>query len=319
MHTLISYAAPPGPNARKAMAGLELPNLTRLLQHLSLSERMQGQADDMTPLFERLLAQSTGLQGADGLIPWAAHEARQLGLTTPNDGEGWAWITPCHWDVQSDHVEMGDPLQLGLTPRDADTLFAVMEPYFSEDGIRLIAPEVGHACSRWLAHGAVFAKLPTASLHRVAGQSVDAWIPRQPQAKPLRKLQNEMQMLLYTHPVNDQRAEFSLPSVNAFWVSGTGSDQDLTATPPTDACHLRDALHLPAMTDDATAWVKAWQALDATTLAHDLQRLQQGEPVRVTLCSDTHAVTLEQLPLTRWQRLRRRFVPTTPQALLATL
>jgi hypothetical protein len=132
-----------------------------------------------------------------------------------------------------------------------------------------------------------------------------------------------MQMLLYTHPVNDQRTQFRLPIVNAFWVSGTGSytppvaNEDRTAS--ASPCSMRDALRVPALNDDPAGWALAWHALDASTLAHDVQRLAQGEPVRVTLCSNTGSVTLEAQPLNAWERLRRRIAPLQPHQLLATL
>ena len=319
MHTLITYAAPPGPHCQEALSRLMLPNLARLLQQLSPGTRLQGQADDLTPVHERVLAQAAGLDGADGLIPWAAHEAQRLGLTTLHGLDGWAWITPCHWKVHADHVAMADPLQLALTPRDAETLFLAMQPYFAEDGITLFVPAPGQPSTRWLAHGAVFAGLPTASLTRVAGHTVDPWLPRQPQAQPLRRLQNEMQMLLYTHPVNDLRTSFHLSAVNAFWVSGTGTLHASDAAARATSCTLRDALHQPALADDANAWITAWHALDASTLARDVERVQQGKPVQLTLCSETQALTLEHRPLGPWERVRRRLAPVRPKELLKTL
>ncbi|OGB35130.1 MAG: hypothetical protein A3F78_20865 [Burkholderiales bacterium RIFCSPLOWO2_12_FULL_61_40] len=320
MHTLITYAAPPGPHCKAALPQLVLPNLGRLLRHLSPGARLQGQSTDLTPVHERVQAQAQGLEGADGLIPWAAQEAQRLDLTALHGPQGWAWVTPCHWTVQSDHVEMADPQHLALTPRDAETLYLAMQPYFAEDGITLFAHAQGQTHTRWLAHGAVFANLPTASLDRVAGHGVDAWLPRQPQAKPLRRLQNEMQMLLYTHPVNDQRATFHLSAVNAFWVSGTGTLHVPHGVPqPTTTCSVRDALRQPALADDAAAWTAAWHALDASTLAHDLERLQQGGPLQVTLCSDTQALTLEHRPLRPLQRLMRRIAPPQAQDFLRSL
>jgi hypothetical protein len=211
-----------------------------------------------------------------------------------------------------------------------------MQPYFAEDGITLFAPAPGQPCTRWLAHGAVFTDLPTASIDRVAGKVVDPWMPRNAQAKPLRRLQNEMQMLLYTHHVNDQRTHFKLPAVNAFWASGTGSLAPQAAPPmpvtaPTspapahspstshETCSVRDALRAPALQDDAAAWVAAWHALDASTLAHDLERLQAGENVQITLCSDTQALTLQATPLSNWERLRRRVLPPQANELLKSL
>jgi len=319
MHTLITFAAPPGPKCQDALSRLELPYLAQLLAALTPTSRLRGNAADLTPIAERMQAKAAGLDGADGLVPWAADEARQRSLTGLHGTQGWAWITPCHWTIHSDHVEMTDPVHLALTPHDADQLLQAMQPFFAEDGITLFAPAPGQTHSRWLAHGAVFVDLPTASLDRVSGQSVDAWIPRQEQAKTLRRLQNEMQMLLYTHTVNDQRAHFKLPAVNAFWVSGTGTPDAAWHTQAASTLSVRDALRTPALQDDAAAWVMAWHALDRTTLAHDMQRLQQGDPLQLTLCSDTQAITLERLPLTLWQRLQRRITPQSPREFLTSL
>ena len=330
MHTLIAYASAPGPHCQEALKRLKLPQLTQLLQHLSHGQRWHAQADALTPVHELVLAHAAGLHvadgGADGLIPWAAQEAHARGLSALHGSDGWAWITPCHWKVNADHVEMADPTHLALTPHDAQALLHAMQPYFAEDGITLFAPAQtpapGQPSTRWLAHGAVFAHLPTASIDRVAGQVVDPWMPRSEQAKPLRRLQNEMQMLLYTHPLNDQRAHFKLPAVNAFWASGTGSlapDTSAASATHLEHCSVRDALRSPALQDDAAAWVTAWHALDASTLAHDLQRLQQGESVQITLCSETQAVALQATPLSHWQRLRRRVLPPQANELLKSL
>ena len=322
MHTLILNAAPSGERCRAALAGLRLPNLQQLLALLTPTALVRGATTDLTPVHEHLLAASTTVDGPDGLIPWAAHDAAHLGLPTPEVPGGWAWITPCHWNIHTDHVHMDDPHTLALTARDAEVLFRDMQPYFLEDGITLYASHVGLSHSHWLAHGAMFANLPTASLSRVAGQVVDPWMPRQAQAQSLRRLQNEMQMLLYTHPVNDARAHFRLPSVNAFWVSGTGALPTLSATPaapPAQECHVRNALQLPALQDDASAWVQAWEALDSTTLKHALQRLQQGQMEQITLCGSDSAQTFVPLTLNTWARLLRRLRPIEAAELLKAL
>jgi hypothetical protein len=325
MHILILNAAPSGPRCSAALDKLHLPHLTHLLRLLSPTTLVRSGADDLTPAHEHVLAASCGLHGADGLIPWAAADALAAGLapaSAPGEPGGWAWITPCHWSIQTDHVRMDDPLALALTPHDAESLFRDIQPYFKEDGISLFPsqPSLGH--SHWLAYGRVFADLPTASLDRVAGAVVDPWLPRQSQAKGLRRLQNEMQMLLYTHPVNDARARFHLPSVNAFWVSGTGM---LAASPQADAqpashdCLVRNALHAPAQEDDALGWTQAWAALDSTTLANAVQHVATGQALQLTLCSDTAAHTYTAQPLTTWQRLLRKLRPTHLADTLRTL
>ncbi len=315
MHILILNAAPTGPRCGAALEKLHLPHLKHLLRLLSPTAVVRSTAHDLTPAHEHVLAASRGLHGEDGLIPWAAADAVAAGLTPaaplPDQG-GWAWITPCHWSIQTDHVRMDDPLALALTPHDAESLFRDIQPYFMEDGISLYPSQPGLGHSHWRAYGSVFAKLPTASLDRVAGEVVDPWLPRQPQAQGLRRLQNEMQMLLYTHPVNDARARFHLPAVNAFWVSGTGplAEQPGAATRPTATDgQVRNALHAPAVDDDALGWSQAWEALDSTTLAHAAQQLDAGQPLQLTLCSDTAAHTFTAQPLTTWQRLLRQLRP----------
>ncbi len=310
MHILIPFAAATGPQCQHALEGLKLPNLEKLLRLLVPEPVLGAKRNALTPLHERIAAQSAGLAGPDGLIPWAAHDAHARHLTGLHGQYGWAWITPCHWTVHADHVAMADPAHMALTTEDYETLWRAMEPYFAEDGITLFAHALDHPTRSWLAHGTVFRDLPTASLDRAAGQKVDAWMPRQAQAKTLRRLQNEMQMLLYTHPLNDERARYSLPSINSFWVSGTGA---LVDTTPGTPLTVQDDLRASALLDDGARWAQIWQAIDTTVLAPALQKLKHGDPIQVTLCGEQRAVTLQRPPSSLGARLLRRLA--TPQTL----
>ena len=172
----------------------------------------------LSPPHERALAQALGLpftDEGDGLIPWAAWEAVRSGLDA-RPGQGWAWVTPCHWAMGREHATLTDPAALGLSEAESRTLLAAMAPYFYTDGIRLHFLRA----DRWLAEGDVFCSLPTASLDRVLGRDVDPWLPKN---KTLMRLQNEMQMLLYTHAVNDARGAARQWPVNSFWLSGSGA------------------------------------------------------------------------------------------------
>ena len=325
MHTLIPFAAAAGPQCQQALDRLKLPHLEKLLQRLRPQPLQDGKTHSLTPLHERIAAQSAGLAGPDGLIPWAAHDAKARGLTALHGQDGWAWLTPCHWTVHADHVQMADPAHMSLTAEDYETLWAAMEPYFAEDGITLFAHASAHSPAHparhstlsWLAHGAVFRDLPTASLDRVAGQKVDGWMPRQAQAKTLRRLQNEMQMLLYTHPLNDERAKYKLPSINSFWVSGTGTLAE-NAEPGT-ALTINTALRASALADDSAQWAFAWHALDASLIQQTLERVDRGETVHITLCGEQRAITLQHREPSLWRRLTRRLADPQALALLKTL
>jgi hypothetical protein len=209
---------------------------------------------------------------------------------------------------------MPDPADLAITAAESDALLQAMRGYFEPDGITLHGWKPG----TWLASGAVFHGLSTASLERVRAGTVDPWIPRQPQAQGLRRLQNEMQMLLYTHPLNDDRTARGLRAINAFWVSGTGA---LSAPNGVDGSGVRTIDHLGATArrEGAAAWAQAWMALDQGVLADLRQQAQAGSPTTLTLCGEQRArtFTLQQEPF--WTRLRKRVAAVPAHTLLQSL
>ena len=268
-----------------------LKNLPRLLQGMKLVDSMSLEAFSLSTPHERVLAKALGLPGfetmPDGLIPWAAWQARQPSGLQDQPGQAWAFITPCHWAMGREHATLTDPAALSLTEPDAQTLLQAMQPYFETEGISLYAA----APNRWLAEGEVFRDLPTASLDRVIGRNVDAWLPA---SKKIKLLQNEMQMLLYTHPLNDERSAKRLQTVNSFWLSGTGAlAQTPTTSMPAPGVTINRSLVQAAFTDDWTAHAQAWAALDAGDVAVLLARQTGGESVRLSLCGETEALTFE--------------------------
>lgn len=316
MHLLIPYAACGMPACRSALATLQLPQLAQLLGQLTPTERLSTPETEplaLVPPHETLHARALGLDDRPGHTPWAAQTAqqRQLGLS-PGDA-AWAWFTPCHWQTGMDSVVMADPDALALTEAESRTLLATLAPYLAEDGIQLHWVEPG----RWLACGEPLRDLACASLDRVLGQNVRPWEPSGPGARLLRRLQSEVQMLLYTHPVNDERSARGLWPINAFWISGAGA---LTATPSAPAQPLiqPDALRGPALHDDARAWAAAWAQIDAQACADLRRELERGQPVRLTLCSERSAQTYEPRPRSLWARLTQR-PPTVAAALQALL
>jgi hypothetical protein len=316
MPTLITHAKPLGPRCQQALPPLQLPHLSALLRLLTPAQRQTRDADTLSPLHELLQAQALGLQAPDGLLPWAALQAHSLHLPAAQAGAGWAWLTPCHWQVNTDHVRMADPIDCEISSEESHTVMESLRAFLAEDGITLHGLQTS---GNWLALGTAFYALPTASLARASGGAVDHWMPRQAQAQPLRRLQNEMQMLLYTHPVNDARAARKLLPINSFWISGTGTlPADFEATPDSGGT-LLDSLREPVVRDDATAWTQAWQALDAGPVHALLEQARRGEPVELTLCGETAAQTYAGQPQGLWTRISQRFATTDLPALLQSL
>ena len=306
MHIVLSHALPDGPNCKALVRRPEfppLPHLHTLFALLARETLTHGENASLTPVHERLAC--AHLQAPDGLLPLAALAAQTAGLDA---GQAWGLLTLCHLAPQSDHVMMREPDDLALQAHESDALMQAMHPYFLEDGLALHA----HLPAQWLVCGEPLRNLPTASLERVRGQAVDAWMPQGARARSLRRLQNEMQMLLYTHPVNDSRATRGLTPVNAFWLSGTGSLPS-TLAPKPSATALHTELRDSALRDDAWNWAQAWSALDAAQGPRWLSLSHKDPHFCITLCGQTqsHSYTRQASASQGWlARVRQAWSPT---------
>lgn len=297
MHILIPFAFCSSDGATTALQSLKLPNLEKLLARLTALPLDVGDELSLSPPHERALAHALGLTVHDGQIPWAALQAQST-------HGSWGFITPCHWQVGHKHIAMSSTDLPDFPQAESQALLAAMQPFFEEDGISLKFDQA----DRWLAHGKPLAGLATASLDRVAGRNVASWMPRGTSAAHLQRLQSEMQMMLYTHPVNDARTERGVPPVNSFWLSGTGN---LPHLPAAHAGQVKpesiNTLRAPALTEDWPAWSQAWQEIDNKRLAGLLRALDQGGSVMLTLCGERNAQTFASTPQNLFKKIMNIF------------
>ncbi len=300
MQLLIPFAVPVSEHGRQAASTLALPRLQTLLNRLDEAWRDAADACSLSPPHERALARALGLSGGPGLLPWAAVEAAVDGVDVAD--LAWGQVTPCHWHLGTEQVSLMDPAQLQLDEGTSRALFEAVLPLFADDGfvLRWGAP------LRWYVAHPSLAGLATASLDRVIGRNVDAWLGSDPAARRIRRLQSEAQMLLHTHPINVQRMTQGLQAVNSFWISACGAAQASTGTAPQVDARLRG----PALAEDWPTWIKAWHALDAGPLARMLSVLQRGTPVQLTLCGERAAATWTNAAPGLWRSLRCRLRPS---------
>ncbi len=305
-HLLIPFAASPSQGCQHALKDLALPQLERLLSRMSLASTDKGEEIDYSPPHERAWAKALGLPFSHkGTTPWAAWQAGQSPAAADAKEKAWAYITPCHWHVSTDHITMLEPAALQLTPDSSQALLSVLAPWFAEDGMTLIYDQP----TRWIASGPVFEDLACASLDRVTQRDVRAWMATSTNpehARALHRLQTEMQMLLYTHPINDERAEQGLPPVNTFWAHGAGRLDALpTSTDPAPEVPL--TLRDCALVEDWQGWKRAWQALDAGPVAQLAQHVASGGKAVLTLCGESNALRLETTERSFGQTLKNLF------------
>jgi hypothetical protein len=302
VHLIVPFASAASDAARQALTRLATPSLDALLA--CWAEVGRDDADELTATtpHERALAQVLGWPTDGAPLPWAARQAAADGIEVGR--APWGLLTPVHWRVGADAVHLADPRELALDEATSRALLDAVRPLFEGEGFTLAWGEP----LRWYASHASLAALATASLDRVVGRSVDRWLPAQREARLVRRLQNEVQMLLYTHPINAAREAAGALPVNSFWLSGCGIAQ---AEARNDA-RLDDRLRECALGEDWNGWTAAWAALDAGLPARPLTRL--------TLCGERSAVTFAPAEPSLWQRFTRALsTPRPARELLATL
>ena len=214
---VLPYALPLPEFAPDLVRALDAPSLAALLSRGAVVRPAAAGPHPAALPHEAWLARNLGLS-ADGRPAFANAAMRGFGLDP--DGGAWHLVTPGHIQVARSHLMMADPRQLQLNDDDSRALF---------DSARLLCEELGHAlvygdAETWFlrADGWSF---DIASPDTVVGMDLTDFMPKHLEARPFRRLQNEVQMAWHGHPANAAREARRLPAVNAFWVWGAGGEQ----------------------------------------------------------------------------------------------
>lgn len=199
-------------DGREICKGLQLPALEQLLG--------RGQLQAQPATASQLLQQLFGLEK----LALAADLAAASGLDTA--GRHWLLADPVNLRVDRDRALLGDVGIMQLSQQEADALVASLNQLFAEDGFLFHAPTP----QRWFlslpaATGAEFSALPD-----VIGNDINHHLPRGSNGMLWSRYLNELQMLLYTHPVNDAREMRGEVPVNSLWLWG---EQSAAAARPT--------------------------------------------------------------------------------------
>ncbi|WP_206951896.1 regulator [Trinickia acidisoli] len=329
LHLLLPFALPAAADASSALHELHSPALDKLLARAALVERVAGEDFQRTLPHERWIARQFGAVAGNAAdeAPLAPYMLLADG-GTPGENE-WACVEPVHVRIAHDHLVLIDPSALELTDEDAATLLAVAKPLIEELGVCVEAP----CPRRWYLSGDVLGKLAGASPLRASGRSIEIWLPHDAhsgqRSRIWMKLQNEVQMGWFEHPVNEAREARGLPAVNSIWLHAQGVAQrvrspfarvlsDAAATrglalaaaaevasapasfkalPPLEAGVTLVELGpftAPFIAQDWAAWQAALDELERNWFAPALDALTTGRlgALSLTLAGDTGSVTL---------------------------
>ncbi len=144
-------------------------------------------------------------------------------LTAHGDGidvgiHGWMFAEPAHFQADRDTVNLFSSSSLDIAASETAILIDSLNSNFADRGLAFCAGPSGHwyvSCNaeelpqttsiRAAQRGAVFEKLPQS-------RGELSW----------KSIQNEAQMLLFSHPVNDAREAAGKLTINGLWFWGEG-------------------------------------------------------------------------------------------------
>ncbi len=228
--------------------------------------------------------------------------------------------------------------ELDLSLDNAGELAAAINAHFSNEdwSLEVLSPH------RWLMKLEQAPTLETTPLARIRGQSISHALPRGEDSRYWQRIQNEIQMLLFAHPLNQEReAQAKLP-VNSLWLWGEGRLPEKTmvdwqsivgrgalldALASWSACHRQeisindkliidesigeillttDEFVLPAQSHDLSVWLQALEQFEKNWISVLLTLLAAGELDSIVLFAGNGTqFSLRRKMLKRWWRRRK--------------
>lgn len=294
---VVPFGLPPAEFAADLIRSAQAPALAALVSRSGTHAYHAFDVDSRVLPHEGWLAQHLVAAGAGA--PLAAAVMQGYGAAQP--AGHWFLMHPVHVQAARNHLVLQDRRALQLGEAESRALFDAVHPFFAEDGKQLVYGDA----QTWFMRADDWAGLATASPDAAAGSNMAAWMPAGDAARSFRRLQNEVQMLWHSHPVNEARQERGLPAVNSFWL-WAGATAPAAAAPNLATVHapdwmaalapaaLRDAgpeqllaaeggtavlCHLlPAgLSGDWSEWLLGMQALDKDWFAPMLAALRTGK------------------------------------------
>jgi hypothetical protein len=204
---VLPFALPPPELATDLVRALQAPALAALLSRTASDAATPSDTGARVLPHEQWLARALGLPRP----AFAAAAMRGYGLDPA--GASWFIVNPAHFEITRSHLLLTDLRRLDLSEPHARALYASAQPFFDEQGNTLL---YGDAAT-WFMRAGPWSGLDTATPDAASGMNLTDWLPAGAASAAYRKLQNEVQMLWFEHPVNVEREARGLASINAFW------------------------------------------------------------------------------------------------------
>ncbi len=203
IHLVITDLFLPPEFAAEVCAGLHLPALEKILS------RGQSEINQIVSLEEALC----------GLFPTTIDTTvAQVSAAYDGLGEGcWLRADPVHLRLQREQVVLLPEVAVSLA--DAQAFCVSLNEHFAGYGLTFFAPHP----QRWYVKLEHLPDMATVPMSLAAGRNIHGNLPTGNESGRWHQLFNEIQMLLFAHPLNEAREVRGELPVNSVWFWGNGA------------------------------------------------------------------------------------------------
>jgi len=135
----------------------------------------------------------------------------------------WLYAAPVHLVLQRDSFSLAAPAPLPLEKDEIEALTNAFNQHFGADGMRFFWHE-----NTWFLSLQYDPQITTFMPQAAINRDVEAFLPTGNGTIKWARFQNEIQMLLFEHPVNEVREAKHMPVINSLWCYGVGESKDAT-------------------------------------------------------------------------------------------
>lgn len=324
LELLLPFAMPPAEMARDLLRELNMPALATLLARARRTGHQLSDGFSRTLPHEHWLARQFGWSAqddADNSPALAGNAMQHYGLQM--EAGTWFILQPVHLHIARDHLVLTDTRQLQLSEADSRALFDIAQPLCEELGKTLLYGDA----QTWFMCADDWT-LQTSTPDAACGHNIDIWMPKGPNERDWRRLQNEIQMNWHDHAINEQREANGLKAINSIWLWGGASGMPSTAPAgieetfifggarkafdsantrqisvasateviaarPQHGLLVLDQLTEAALAGDWSEWLMRFQALETAWFATLLDGLKNGQldQLNITISHNTACST----------------------------
>lgn len=219
----------------------------------------------------------------------ATNYAKQLGLT---DYTSYVLVEPTHLRVDRDRLLIAETELLQLSEDESRSIIELINQHFANEITIYYLQD-----NLWLMGiNADVSDLISYPIVDIIGENVDEFLPQGTPRLQLHRIMNEIQMLFFAMPLNQERSEDGLLAVNSIWLWDkklralpfdhvsliSKSEQlrelitDIIQSTAAQNALIIDKAYYPAQYRDSFAWVSALHEIENNLLAGVYNQLKSG-------------------------------------------